>query len=154
MLSYGVDQKIYPMPRLILSIAGALAISFALVFATDALFHLMPSSAAVPADTNDREAMRLYVASQPPGLLAAMVMGWAAAAFAGSAFAARFAGRGFWPGWLVGGLFFAATAANFAMVSHPVWMVTAGSIGILAASWLGSRVGARPQSGLRWQRSS
>lgn len=87
--------------------------------------------------------MRLYVASHPPGVLAALLVGWAVAAFAGSAIAARFAERGQWPGWVVTGLFFLATTSNFLMVPHPTWMVAAGILMILAAGWLGAMIGAR-----------
>ncbi|WP_049805181.1 hypothetical protein [Stigmatella aurantiaca] len=130
------------MLKLIFSIIGGMLIAFALVFATDALFHSMSSSPA-PADTNDREAMQAYLASQPSGALLAVLVGWAVAAFAGAALAARLGGRGPWPGWVVAGLFFLATVFNFLIFPHPAWMVLAGIVLIIAAGWFGSRVGTR-----------
>jgi hypothetical protein len=129
--------------KLLSSIIGGLIVAFLIVFATDTLFHLLSSSAAVPPDTRDREVMRAYMARQPASILVAMLAGWAVAAFAGSAIAARFGERGRWPGWVVGSLFLLATASNFVMVPHPAWMVAAGLLAIVIAAWLGSRVGAR-----------
>lgn len=132
------------MLRLIASIVGGLVIAFAIVFATDTLFHaLLPSAGAMPADPSDRAAMGAYVASQPPAALFAILLGWTIAAFVGAFVAARFAERGPWPGWIVGGLFLLATAANFVLIPHPAWMVIAGVLLILIAAWAGSRVGAR-----------
>ena len=132
------------MLRLTLSIVGGLVAAFALVFASDWVFHaLIPSASAASADPNDREAMARYVASQPTGVLAGLVLGWAVAAFVGSMIASRFAERGAWPGRTVGGLFLLATAANFVMITHPTWMVVAAVIAIAAAASLGAHVGAR-----------
>lgn len=129
------------MIRLILSIVGGLVVAFAAVFATDALFHALAPTAPAPA-TNDREAMRAYVAGQPAVVLAGLVIGWAVGVFLGSALAARFGGRGEWPGWVVGGLFLLATAANFLMVPHPAWMVFLAVVAITGAAWFGARFGA------------
>jgi hypothetical protein len=134
------------MLKLIFSIIGGVVIAFAVVFAADALFHRMASTPA-PSNTSDKEAMRAYVASQPAGTLFAVVIGWALAAFAGSAFAARFAGRGQWPGLVVAGLFLLATSLNLMIVVHPTWMVIAAILMIVAAGWFGSALGARPAAG-------
>jgi hypothetical protein len=131
------------MLRTILSVVAGIVVAFAITFASDALFHALVPSAPPPADTGDREAMRAYVARQPVGVLAALLAAWALAAFAGSALAARLARRGEKPGWAVTGLFLLATAANFLMVPHPIWMVALGVAGIVAAGWAGSRAGAR-----------
>jgi hypothetical protein len=131
------------MLKLVLAILAGIVIAFAIVFATDAAFHALVSSSTPPPDPSDSEAMRTYVALQPVGVLVTMVAGWAVAAFVGALVAARFGGRGEWPGWVVTGLFLAATVANFAMVTHPIWMVAAAVLLIVAAGWLGSRTGAR-----------
>jgi len=135
------------MTRLILAVLGGLILAFGLVFVTDALFHsLSPSTSTMP-DGSDREAMRAYVASQPASALAVILAGWAIAAFVGAAIAARFAGRGESPGWIVTALFLLATAANFAMVPHPTWMVLSAIVAIVAAGWLGARVGGAGRRG-------
>jgi hypothetical protein len=131
------------MLRTILSVVAGIVVAFAIVFASDALFHALIPSAPPPADTGDREAMGAYVAGQPSSVLVALLAGWTLAAFAGSALAARLARRGEWPGWVVTSLFLFATAANFLMVPHPSWMVTLGVAAILVAGWAGSRIGAR-----------
>lgn len=131
------------MLKLVLSIVGGVAVAFSIVLATDALFHSVLASGAAPSNMNDREAMRLYVASQPIGALATMLVGWTLAALAGSWVASRFAGHVQWPGWVVAGLFFLATAFNFFLVPHPVWMVVAGTVSILVAGWLGANIGSR-----------
>jgi len=79
--------------------------------------------------------------------LAAIIAGWAIATFVGSAVATRFAGQGERPGWIVAGLFLLATAANFAMVPHPIWMVLSAVAVIVAAGWLGAKVGGAGRRG-------
>ncbi|QIL01842.1 hypothetical protein G7078_02920 [Sphingomonas sinipercae] len=130
------------MLKLIASIIGGLVVAFALVFFSDAVFHaLSPTSA--PSDFNDTDAMRRYVESQPVSLLVGVVFGWAVAALAGSLLAARYGGRGGWPGWVVTALFLLATSTNFLMVPHPTWMIAIAILLIAAAGWLGSRLGAK-----------
>lgn len=145
------------MIRLILSIVGGLLVAFLLVFASDSLFHaLVPSAAQVPSDPGDRAAMAAYVAAQPTGVLVGLALGWAAATFVGASIAARFALRGWWPGLVVGGLMLLATAANFAMIPHPTWMMALAIVAICAAAWFGARLFARSQTGsdrvsVEWQ---
>jgi len=131
------------MLRTVLSVIAGIVAAFAIVIITDSLFHALAPSAPPPADTSDREAVRAYVAGQPVGVLMAVLAGWTLAAFAGSALAARLARRGEMPGWIVTGLFLLATAANFLMVPHPMWMVALAVVLIVAAGWAGSRMGAR-----------
>ena len=131
------------MIRTVLSVIAGIVVAFAIVFISDALFHALVPSAPPPADTGNREAMAAYVAGQPIGVLIALLAAWALGAFAGSALAAHLARRGEMPGWIVTGLFLLATAANFMMVPHPMWMVVLGVALILAAGWAGSRAGTR-----------
>jgi hypothetical protein len=132
------------MVRLLLAIVGGLLVAFLLVFASDALFHsLVPSASALPRNLNDSEAMAVYVANQPTGVLAGLELGWGIAALVGSAIAARFGSRGEWPGWVVGVLFLLATASNFLMIPHPAWMITLAVIAIIVATLVGGRLGAR-----------
>ena len=130
------------MLKLVLAIVGGIVAAFAIVFATDALFHALFASAAPPPDPSAPDAMRDYIAGQPVSALIVILIGWAVAAFAGSAIAARFGGRGRWPGWLVAAIFLLATVANFLMVVHPTWMVAAGLVLIVIAGWLGARAPA------------
>jgi hypothetical protein len=86
--------------------------------------------------------MAAYVAAQPMGVLVGLALGWAIAAFVGTAIAARFVGRA-WPGWFVGAIVLLATAFNFVMIPHPTWMVALALVAIVAATWLGARLGRR-----------
>lgn len=132
------------MARLVLSILVGVVVAFALVFASDWLFHmLVPSASAVPAEADDPGAMAAYVAAQPMGVLVGLALGWAIAAFVGTAMAAQFAGRA-WPGWVVGAIVLVATASNFVMIPHPTWMVALALVAIVAATWLGAGLGCRP----------
>lgn len=135
------------MLKVILGIVGGLLLAFAVVFATDALFHMLSPTAVRPA-AGDADAMRTYVARQPVGALAGILAGWTLGVFAGSALATRIAGRGEWPGWVVTGLFLLATAGNFLMIPHPLWMVAAAAVLILAGGWLGARSFARSGGGV------
>lgn len=131
------------MLRLILSIVGGVIIAFAIVMAGDMLSQSLASSAGpAPTDMNDRAAMEAYVAGLPTIVFIAMLATWTIAAFAAAAFAARFARRGAWPGWVAGGLFLCATAANLLMIPHPAWMAIAGVVLVVAAAWFGARVGS------------
>ena len=130
------------MLKPMLSIIGGLLLAFALVFATDALFHALAPSKP-PGNPSDPDAMRDYVAGQPIGLLIGLLFGWAIAAFAGSSIAVRFARRGGWPGFAVTALFLLATTANFLIVEHPGWMVVVAVISIAGAGSLGSRTFTR-----------
>lgn len=131
------------MLRLILSIVAGVIIAFVIVMAGDMLSQsLASSSGPAPTDMNDRAAMDAYVAGLPTAVFAAMLATWTVAAFAAAAFAARFGRRGTWPGWVAGGLFLCATAANLLMIPHPAWMAIAGVVLVVAAGWFGARLGA------------
>lgn len=135
--SFGEDA----MTRAVLSILAGLVVAFVLVFATDAAFHALTPARAVPAGASDPAAMADYVASLPAWLLAGITLGWGVAACAGAAVATRSGRRGAGPGWAVGLLVLAATALNFAMVTHPAWMMVLASVLIAACTWLGTRLG-------------
>lgn len=127
--------------RLVLGIVGGLVVAFALVFATDALFHLLVPTAARPTDP---AAMRDYAMRQPPAALLGIVAGWTGAVFGGAALACRIARGSPAAGWAVTTLFALATAANFLMLPHPVWMIVAAAVSIAAAGWLAVRLFASP----------
>ena len=133
------------MLRLLSSILAGLALAFVLVFAADALFHLM-TPVSVRGGLGTREALRVFYASQPPGLLAVLLACWGLAVFMGAAVAACFARRGPWPGLVVAGLFLLGSAANFMLVPHPAWMVAVGLLVVIAAGWFGARMGPRPET--------
>lgn len=131
------------MLRLILSIVGGVIIAFVIVMAGDMLSQsLAVSAGSPPTDMNDRAAMEAYMAGLPTMVFIAMLATWTVAAFTAAAFAARFGRRGAWPGWVAGGLFLCATAANLLMIPHPAWMAIAGVVLVVAAAWFGARMGS------------
>ena len=129
------------MLKLIMSIIAGVIVAFALVFAVDYIVHSISPTGPAP-DPDDREAIRAYVAAQPEANLAMLVVGWGLAVLGGAALASRL-GQREWAGWVVGGLFLFATAANFLLIPHPGWMVFGSIASIMAGGWLGSRLGAR-----------
>ncbi len=136
------------MLRLILSIVGGVIIAFVIVMAGDMLSQsLAVSAGSPPTDMNDRAAMEAYMAGMPTMVFIAMLATWTVAAFTAAAFAARFGRRGAWPGWVAGGLFLCATAANLLMIPHPAWMAIAGVVLVVAAAWFGARMGL---GGVAW----
>lgn len=131
------------MLRLILSIVGGVIIAFVIVMAGDMLSQSLATSAGPPpTDMNDRAAMEAYMAGLPTMVFIAMLATWTVAAFTAAAFAARFGRRGAWPGWVAGGLFLCATAANLLMIPHPAWMAITGVVLVVAAAWFGARMGS------------
>lgn len=136
-MSPGIVRKRVVL-RTVLAIVAGVVVALATVFATDALFHQL---ASLPRpQTSDADVMRAYVAGQPAWLLALMVAGWSLAAALGGFVAARFARHDTWPGWVVVLLLLAATAFNFTLVDHPLWMVVASLAGIVIAGVLGIKV--------------
>lgn len=128
------------MLRLILSIVVGVVIAFLIVMAGDILSQSMAGPA--PTDMTDRAAMEAYMAGLPTAVFITMLATWTVAAFAAAAFAARFARRGAWPGWVAAGLFLCATAANLFLIPHPAWMAIAGVVLVVAAGWFGARTGS------------
>lgn len=130
------------MLRLVLSIIGGVIIAFVIVFLGDMLSQSLAASAGpAPTDMSDRAAMEAYVAGLPMAVFLVMLATWTVAAFVAAAYAARFARRGAWPGWIAAGLFLCATAANLFLIPHPAWMAIAGVVLVVAAGWFGARVG-------------
>lgn len=91
--------------------------------------------------TQDAAALRAYMAAQPLGALAMVLAGWWLGTFAGAWGAVSIADRR--PrlhAGIVTGVLLLATAANLALLPHPLWMVVLGPLGILAAGWIASRL--------------
>lgn len=131
------------MLRLVLSIVGGVVVAFVIVLLGDMASQSLAALAGpAPTDMNDRAAMAAYVAGLPTGVFLVMLATWTIAAFAAAAFAARFARRGAWPGWVAAGLFLCATAANLIMIPHPTWMAVAGVVLVVAAGWFGAKAGS------------
>jgi hypothetical protein len=74
------------------------------------------------------------------------VIGWFLGAMAGAWVADRISGER-WTGWAIVALVIAATVLNFAMITHPLWMMIAGPIAAILGGWIGQALpkGRRPE---------
>lgn len=135
----------HPIVRSVIGGLVGVLVAFALVAGIEAVGHLVyPVPPGV--DFGNAQALEAYVAEQPVGALAFVVAAWVIATFVGGAIAAIVAGRhAVLMAGLVGGAVLAATAANFAMIPHPSWMVVTGIVGIMAAARLAGTVVAGGQ---------
>jgi len=125
--------------RIVFGIVIGIAVGFGLVMVGDALNQrFFPAPADV--QVTNPEALRDYMATAPLTSLLGLPVTWTVAAFA-AAFAAAKIGAKVWAGWLAGGVVFAATCLNLALIPHPLWMLIAAIILVPAAAWFGARLG-------------
>ncbi len=95
-------------------------------------------------DFNKPETVAAAMRAMPTGAFAAVLIGWAAAAFIGPRIASRMApGWHFGHGMIVGGVLLAATVGNLVAIPHPTWVRVAAFVAIPAMAYLGAR-GRRP----------
>jgi hypothetical protein len=73
------------------------------------------------------------------------VIGWFLGALAGSWVAVRVSGER-WTGWAIAALVLAATVFNFALITHPLWIIIGGALAPLLGGWVGQLLpkGRRP----------
>lgn len=87
-------------------------------------------------------ALEAAIANAPVSAMLTIVAGYFVAAFGGGFIARKIAVTPSpWPSYTVGVLVFLATAANFASIKHPLFMVVLGLLVPLPGSWLGARLG-------------
>lgn len=124
-------------------IAGV-ATAVVLVWLVEMLGHsVYPPPAGL--DFADPDAMRAYVATLPIGAFLFVGGAWFIGTLSGTIVACKigsakptiFAG-------IVGGLMLAATVVNLTMIPHPAWFSILGVVGIVAAAWLGMKIGGAP----------
>ena len=74
------------------------------------------------------------------------VIGWFLGALAGSWVAARISGERL-TGWAIAALVLAAAILNFALITHPLWMMAAGVVAPILGGWITQLLpkGRRPQ---------
>lgn len=70
------------------------------------------------------------------------VVGWFVGALVGAWLAIRMSGES-WTGWAIGAFVLAATIFNFALITHPLWMMVAGAIAAPLGGWIAQRIAAR-----------
>jgi membrane protease YdiL (CAAX protease family) len=129
------------MGRVILAVVAGCVLSVLIVAGVDTLAHMVyPPPAGL--DPRDPAAMRTLVAQMPAGAFVIIVCGWMLAAGFGAWLATKLSRTSkTWPGYVVGGITFAATAFNLWAIPHPIWVVAAAVIGIPLATWAGTRAG-------------
>jgi hypothetical protein len=97
-------------------------------------------------ELSNAEAARAAIAAVPLVALLLLVTGWALAGGIGAFVAVRLAPEHRMAvGLVVAGLLVLATAANMAMLPHPVWMWPASLVLIPLLGWMGARVGSSPR---------
>ncbi|HUE78829.1 MAG TPA: hypothetical protein VMN38_04285 [Sphingomicrobium sp.] len=69
------------------------------------------------------------------------VIGWFLGALAGSWLAVRLSPER-WTGWVVAGCVLVATIFNFALITHPLWMMAAGVLAPVLGGWIAQRLAA------------
>lgn len=74
------------------------------------------------------------------------VIGWFLGALSGAWVAVRISGER-WTGWAIVALVIAATVLNFAMITHPLWMMIAGPVAAILGGWIAQMLpkGRRPE---------
>lgn len=129
--------------RIILGIVVGIALGLCIVAIGDMINHaLWPPPAEV--QVTNSEAIREYMETAPVTSLLGLPITWTLAAFAASFAAAKIAVRT-WAGWVAGGVLFAATGLNLALIPHPLWMLIAAVLFVPAAAFFGARyAGAQP----------
>jgi hypothetical protein len=126
--------------RIILGIVVGIAIGLGLVMAGDWINHqLWPPPPEV--QVTNPESIREYMATAPITSLLGLPVTWTFAALAGAFAGAKIAER-VWVGWISGGLLFAATCLNLAMIPHPLWMLITSAVLVPLAVWFGAKLGA------------
>lgn len=126
--------------RIILGVVTGLALGIGLVMVGDVINHrFFPPPPDV--QVTNPEAIRAYMQSAPITSLLGLPITWTVAAFAAAFAGSRIANRA-WAGWIAGGLIFAATCLNLAMIPHPLWMLVAAIALVPAAGWFGGKLGA------------
>jgi hypothetical protein len=127
------------MGRRIVAILAGFVVANIVIFALEALGHaIYPPPAGL--DLTKPEAFRTMVSQMPPGAFVLLVIGWLAGTAAGVATAQRINRKPtFVPGLVVGTMLFAATAYNFSIIPHPIWVVVAALVGIPVVTGLVAR---------------
>jgi hypothetical protein len=115
------------MVRGLLAVLAGAALGLGCVVAFDALSHVFYPG-AVPPDMANADAFRAYMEQAPAAAKAVLLIGWLLAAFIAASIATIIARGLSWPGYVAGGLLWAATASNAIVLPHPQWMVVAAFV--------------------------
>ena len=124
------------MIRKLGGVAAGLVIAMALIMLIETLGHqLSPPPAGYDMNAGSARAL-------PVGNLLFPVLGWFVGTLAGASAALRIS-RTRWTGWAVTAFVLLGAIANFAMITHPLWVMAAGIVAVVLAGWLAQRLGGR-----------
>ena len=121
------------MVRALAGLAAGLAVAIFTVMAVEALGNqLYPPPAGYDMTQASAETLPFETLIWP-------VIGWFLGALAGGWVALRVSGER-WTGWVIAACVLAATGLNFALITHPLWMIAAGIIAPLLGGWIAQRL--------------
>ena len=124
------------MLRTLMGLAAGLAVAIVTIIVVEAFGNqLFPPPRGFDRAQSTAEALPLETLMWP-------VIGWFLGSLAGSAIAVHLS-RERWAGWAIVALVLAATIFNFALITHPIWMMIAGPLAAIIGGWLGQQVAAR-----------
>jgi hypothetical protein len=117
-----------------------MAVAFVLVQAAEmGVHHMHPFPAGM--DTKDMNAIKAFVATLPVSAFILVLLGWFVGTAAGT-FSASKIGRSATPGYVTGGLLFAAGIANSIIIPQPLWFTLVSFVIYIAGTLLGVRIGS------------
>ncbi len=123
------------MIRNLAGLAAGLAVAIVTIMVVEAIGHqLFPP----PGDADLTQPMS---ASLPFGTLIFPVIAWFLGALAGS-WLALWLCAARWAGWAIAAFVLAGTIANFALISHPLWVIIAGLVAPILGGWLAHQLPA------------
>ena len=128
--------------RSVLAVLLGIFFGGCLIFAIEAIgseiFPLPPG-----VDPSNREALRAAMASIPTGALLFVWFSWILGTLAGSWLAARRSPKQpLLHGGIVGAFLFAGSVMTLLTLPHPIWFWAFTLLGVPAASYVGSQLGA------------
>ena len=124
------------MLRTLMGLAAGLAVAIVAIVIVEAIgSQLFPPPRGY-------DMTRASAVALPIETLIWPVIGWFLGSLAGSAIAVHLAGQR-WAGWAIVALVLAATVLNFALITHPTWMMVAGPLAAVLGGWLGQQLASR-----------
>jgi hypothetical protein len=132
----------HPLARwvgaIVLGLIVAFAVTFGIELVNSQIFPLPPGT-----DYRDASAMRAAMAALPERALILVLVGWFAAAVAGSWVAVRVAQGDRKPAWVLGALLMIAAVANMRLFPHPIWFWVIGIVLYPVAIMVGVGLGTK-----------
>ncbi len=118
------------MLRTLMGLAAGLAVAIVTIMIVEAIGNMLfPPPRGYDMTAGSALALPLQTLIWP-------VLGWFLGSLAGSAIAVHLSGHR-WVGWAIVALVLAATVLNFALITHPTWMIVAGPLVAILGGWLG-----------------